>query len=255
MPNHDSQCLTSATWPEVEESVRTGRITKVILPIGSLEQHGPHLPLSTDTTIADYVARQVSNRCNTAFLLPSIQLGCASEHMGFPGTVFLKPETMSDIILDISYSLMKSKLTKIFIINGHGGNRATIDATIIKIKQTFPQLDVYSFTIIDIVKQKFNEIRKSGRRLVGHADEIETSIMLAIQPEIVDMSKAVREEPSLPKPLSFESEDIAKISFAWNARELTKSGVIGDALLASAETGKILLDFATEIISKAINQL
>lgn len=255
MAARDSQCLSRATWTEVEESVRTGRITKVILPIGSLEQHGPHLPLSTDTTIADYVAGQVSKRCSTTFLMPPIQLGCASEHIGFPGTISLQPETMSSIIIDISHSLMKSRLNKLFIINGHGGNKATIDAAITKIKQTLPIIRVYSFTVTDVVKQKFDEIRKSGKRLVGHADEIETSMMLVIQPEVVDLSKAVREEPSLPRPLSFESEDMARISFAWSARELTKSGVIGDPPLASVDTGKILLDFATQIISKIINEL
>jgi creatinine amidohydrolase len=220
-----------------------------------LEQHGLHLPLSTDTIIADHIAGQVAKRCANTSLMPPIQLGCASEHIGFPGTISLQSETLLNIILDISHSLMKSKLNKVFIINGHGGNRPTIDLAMTKIKEMLPEMRVYSFTVIDIIKQKFEEIRKSDKRLVGHADEIETSIMLAIQPEIVDMTKAEREEPSLPKPLSFEPEDMARISFAWNARELTKSGVIGDPAIASAETGRTLLDFATETISKTINEL
>jgi creatinine amidohydrolase len=240
---------------KVEESVRTGRISKVIVPVGSLEQHGPHLPLSTDTTIADYIAGQVSRRCDNAFLMPPLQLSCSSEHIGFPGTISLQSETMSNIILDISDSLLKSGLNKVFIINGHGGNRASLDVVLTRVKQTFPEMNVYSFTVIDIVRQKFAEMRRSGKRLVGHADEIETSMMLVIQPEIVDMTKAVREEPLLPQVLSFESEDLARISFSWKARELTRTGVMGDPLLASAETGKILLDFAVDIISKTINEL
>lgn len=239
----------------VEESVIMGRISKVIVPMGSLEQHGPHLPLSTDTIIADYLAGQVSKRCSDAFVMPPIELGCSSEHLGFPGTISLQPETLSSIILDISDSLLKSKLNKVFIINGHGGNRPSLDTVLTKVKQTLPEMHVYSFTVIDIVKQKFAEIRKSGKKLVGHADEIETSMMLAIQPEIVDMSKAVREEPLLPQALSFESEDLARISFGWKARELTKTGVMGDPLVANAETGKTLIDFAVDIISKTVNEL
>ena len=251
----DPQNLSTVTWLEVEESVRKERLNKAILPIGSLEQHGPHLPLSTDTIIADYVARQVSKRCRTAFLIPPVQLACASEHIGFAGTISLQPETLQSLLLDISHSLLESRVTKIFIVNGHGGNKPTIDVALTRIKHAIPEMRPYSFTVIDIAKRKFDDIRKSGRGMVGHADELETSMMLAIQAEVVDMSKAVREGPSLPKPLSFETEDMARISFAWNARELTKSGVIGDPLVATAETGKTLLNFTTEIISKTINEL
>jgi creatinine amidohydrolase len=239
----------------VRDAVQTGRISRIILPIGSLEQHGPHLPVSTDTMIADYVARKVSERCLNAFLLPAIQLGCSGEHLGFPGTLSLRPETMSSMIADICASTLESGIRKTFIINGHGGNRATLDVVITELKQMLPAMQLYSFTILDIVKEKFAGLRKSGRRLVGHADEIETSMMLAIRPQSVDMSKAVREELSLPQTLSFESDDLARISFGWSAKELTKTGVIGDATIASAETGSTLLSFAVDTISKAINEL
>lgn len=249
-----AQHLSTLTWEKVGESIKA-HTSKVIIPIGSLEQHGPHLPLSTDTTIADYVAKHVARRCADTFLMPPLQLGCSSEHLGFAGTISLQPETMSRIILDISNSILKSGLSELFIVNGHGGNRGPLDAAITKAKETIPAIRLYSFTILDIVKGKFDEIRKSARGLVGHADEIETSMMLVIQPETVDMSKAVREEPSLPKGLSFEREDLAKMSFAWTAKELTRTGVIGDPQVAAPETGKVLLDFAIDFISKSINEL
>jgi len=249
---NDAQ-VSNLTWVALEESVRSGRMSKVILPIGSLEQHGPHLPLATDTVIAGYVARRVSERCDDAFLMPPIQLGCSGEHLGFPGTISLQPETIASMVMDISVSLLRSGIRKVFIVNGHGGNRATLDAAIMKVKQGLPEMQLCSFTIVDIVKEKFAEVRKSARRLVGHADEIETSMMLAISPEAVDMPKAVREEPALPQALSFESEDLARFSFAWNAKELTKTGVIGDPRMASAETGNALLTFVVDTIANAIN--
>ena len=243
------------TWTELEETIRTGRVSKAILPIGSFEQHGPHLPLSTDTIIAEHLASKISKNCKATFLLPSINLGCSSEHLGFAGTISLTPRTMRNLIIDVSRSLIRSGLKRLFIINGHGGNKATIDATLVEIKQIVPEIRIYSFTILDIAKQKFDEIRKSKRGLVGHADEIETSMMLAIAPERVNMDRAVREKPSIPEPLSFEPNGIATISFAWNARDLTESGVIGDPTLATAETGRALLDFTTQVIANAVNQL
>jgi len=255
MKIREPQHLSKMKWPEFGRQVETGRIDKAIVPMGSLEQHGPHLPLSTDTIIAEHLSNRISERCKTAIVLPPIEFGFASEHASFPGTISLRPETLSNILLAIAESLTKSRLIRVFIVNGHGGNRATIEVGLGKMKESFPEMHAYSFTIIDVVKPKYNEIRKSARKLVGHADEIETSMMLAIDPELVDMSKAVREEPSLPTPLSFESEDMAKISFAWNAKELSKSGVIGDPQLASADTGRILLDYATEEILRIINRL
>ena len=105
------------------------------------------------------------------------------------------------------------------------------------------------------MKQKFDETRKSHRRQVGHADEIETSMMLAIAPGLVKISEAVNEGPSLPDVLSFEPDDLARVSFGWSAKELSKSGVIGSPLLATSEAGKTLLDFAVEAISRIMRDL
>jgi creatinine amidohydrolase len=116
-------------------------------------------------------------------------------------------------------------------------------------------MQVYTFTIMDVAKEMYAKVRKSDRRLLGHADEIETSIMLAICPELVEMSKAVREEPALPEPLSFESNDLAKVSFAWTAKELTKTGVIGDPTVATVETGRILLNYTINTLAKTISGL
>ena len=248
--------LSTVTWTKVQESICAGRLTKIILPVGSLEQHGPHLPLATDALLADYVAHAVNEKCSTTYLMPTIYVGCSGEHMGFPGTVSVQVDTMSNMLFDISRSLLESsKLTNLVIINGHGGNRAVIDMTIRKIKDAIPEMNVCSFTIVDIAKKKFEEIRRSDRRFVGHADELETSMMLAIDPELVDMSKAVNEGPSIPDALSFEPDDLAKVSFGWNAKDLTESGVIGSPLFAEASKGRILLDFVTKVIAETINKL
>ena len=244
--------LSILSWTQFDERLKTTKNPKVLLPIGSLEQHGPHLPLATDTIIANHISQAVSKESET-LLLPTLVLGCSLEHAGFPGTISIRPETLTNTIRDIIESLRNSGLTKLFIINGHGGNRATIDSTLVKLKHEYPDMDVLAFTIIDLVRKKYAEIRNSNQRMIGHADEIETSMMLAIMPELVDMQKAIAESPALPGQLSFEGEDVTKVSFGWRAIDITKSGIIGDPRVANSEKGKILIDYAVETITSVVN--
>ena len=160
-----------------------------------------------------------------------------------------------NILADVVASLLKSDLNKIFIINGHGGNRAILDASLMKIKHSYPEANVYGFTIIDIVNEKYANLRRSKRRHVGHADELETSMMLAINSRVVAKEKATLEEPLLPRGVSFEHDDMSKVSFGWRARDLTKTGTIGDPLSADAKTGRALLSYAVQTIATTINEL
>ena len=88
--------------------------------------------------------------------------------------------------------------------------------------------------------------------MIGHADELETSIMLALRPDLVEMSKALTEKPSFPPDVSLESEDLQRVTFGWKTKEVTKSGIIGSPDLATAETGKVLLDYVVNTISAII---
>ena len=227
---------------------------KIILPVGSLEQHGPHLPLCTDTIIAEYVAAAVSNTCQS-LLMPSMQIGCSLEHAGFPGTISLTTQTFSSMIIEISKNLFDSGFRSLFVINGHGGNKAILDSTFTTLKYEHPDLQLYSFTVLDIAKEKFEEIRKSPRKMIGHADELETSIMLALRPDLVEMSRALPEKPSFPTPVSLEPEDLTKVTFGWRAKQVSKSGVIGSPNLATSDTGRLLLDYVVQTISAIVGEV
>jgi len=155
-------------------------------------------------------------------------------------------------IAEIAGNLFDSGFRKLVAINGHGGNRAILDSTITTIKYAHPDLQLYSFTVLDIAKEKFKEIRKSPKKMIGHADELETSIMLAICPDLVEMAKALSEKPTFPANVSLESEDIAKVTYGWKTKEVTKSGIIGSPNFATLETGKILLDYVVQTISHVL---
>ena len=242
------------TWRAVEEATHADPKPKIILPIGSIEQHGPHLPLNTDTIIAEHIATTLSNRFSS-ILFPTLSIGYSLEHAGFPGTISLTAQTFMSTIAEIAENLFDSGFRKLVAINGHGGNRAILDSTITTIKHAHPDLQLYSFTVLDIAKEKFEEIRKSPRQMTGHADELETSIMLSIRPDLVEMSKALPEKPAFPADVSLESEDLARVTYGWSAKEVTKSGIIGSPNLSTPETGKILLDYVVQVISTIVSHL
>lgn len=156
------------------------------------------------------------------------------------------------MIAEIAGGLYDSGFRTLIVINGHGGNRAILDSSITSITHAHAELRLYSFTILDIARERFRELRKSPRKMIGHADEMETSMMLAIHPDRVQMSKAVTEEPNFPPAISLESEDLAKVTYGWRTKEVTRSGIIGNPTLATPETGKLLLDYVVETISSII---
>jgi creatinine amidohydrolase len=171
------------------------------------------------------------------------------EHAGFPGTVSFTLKTFSSMIEEIAGGLFDSGFRTLIVINGHGGNRAILDSLITSIAHAHTELKLYSFTILDIARERFRELRKSPRKMIGHADEMETSMMLAIRPDLVRMSNAVIEEPNFPSGISMESEDLVKVTYGWKAKEVTRSGIIGNPTLATPETGRLLLDYVVQTIS------
>jgi len=242
--------LPDLTWQEVDELKK--RTDKVLIPIGSLEQHGPHLPLSTDTIIAFEVAKRVAEKLEVA-LAPPISFGFSIEHMDFSGTVSLEPLTLTYILKNLCSSLAKHGFKKIFIINGHGGNRATIESAIQLIKSEL-NISLYSFTLLSIVQKAFNKIRESPKGELGHADEVETSLMLAICPEKVKMNECVDESPKLKAHLTFEASK-KEVTFAWRTKEISESGVIGAPSKASEEKGRLMLNYLVDKIANIVKDL
>ncbi|MDE1724277.1 MAG: creatininase family protein [Thaumarchaeota archaeon] len=207
----------------------TKKDTVAIIPVGSIEQHGPHLPISTDADIVSHIAKQIAQR-DGFFLLPTIEYGVSHEHHPF-FNMSVSSSILEKILIELCISLSKNNIRKVIIINGHHGNQNALKKIPGKIsKITRQRVFIYSYW--HFMKRKFD-----------HAGFVETSIMLAISDK-VSMHKA--EKGLVPENIPVN--DLKKLSKKANKSfiSVTKNGVWGDPTTATARAGKTILK---EIIS------
>jgi creatinine amidohydrolase len=217
----------------------------VIIPVGSTEQHGPHLPLSVDVDVPTYIATKAAERTG-AVVAPPVTYGYNEKEWRFPGTVSLKTETLMAVLYDIVESLSRSGFRYALLLNGHGYNGFIAPQVVHKVAENLPILCAtvnYWDLVLDVAK----EVRESERGGMSHACEFETSAMLYINPASVDMSKAVDEFPRVEgKHVWLEIIERSPIFIRPRWDILTDSGVCGRPTLASAEKGKRLVETAVD---------
>ena len=201
-----------------------------IIPVGSIEQHGPHLPVSTDSDIVTEVAKRVSEKCNF-FLLPTLSYGVSFEHSPF-FNLSLKEKTLEQILIDICLSLLSNNMNSIFIINGHHGNQKALENLSKKINQiSKKKMKVFVFSYWHFMKHEFD-----------HAGFVETSLMLAISNK-VKINRA--KKGLITKDLSEnEKSRLGKLA-SKSFPSVTKNGVWGDPTKSTAREGR---KFLTEIV-------
>jgi creatinine amidohydrolase len=220
-------------WPDVKELDFSSLV--VLVPLGSLEQHGHHLPLNTDSAIVTALAEQLETLMpDKVLLLPTVWAGHSTHHLAFPGTVSLYQEHYKNAIIDVCTSLIKSGATRIFLFNGHGGNDLPVRYALREVKTQNPDrkdLHVVFASYWSIAADTLRSIRESGPGGMGHACEMETSLMLHLHPELVDMDKARRD--MLHGAPVYEVLDF---------HEISKTGTVGHPDLASAEKGARFFD-------------
>ena len=244
--------LENLKWPEVKRVDLSG--TPVVIPLGSLEQHGPHLPLTTDTEIVTAIAREVESRLPTRILLtPTLWLGHSPHHMNFSGTLSVEPRIYIDILKSLAHSMIRHGAKKIFLLNGHGGNEGPAPVALRELKSELRGHNDIFVTFASywwLGAKTLTAVRKSGVGGVGHACEMETSAMLVIAPQKVDMTLARKSGPGAA--LRYRVIDMqAKnpIAMVSEFDELSDSGVLGEPELATSEKGRLFLDgFAASIV-------
>ena len=219
-----------STWPEVAAHV-SATSGVAILPFGALEQHGPQLPLSTDTATAEEVARRLATLLD-AVLLPPVHYGETWNNAGYPGTVSLSPATVTAIAKDIGASLVLSGVRALVIVNGDWGNRAPLALAARELvdEGVIPAL-VLDYPGMDAAIDEVRESRPAAPGL-NHAEEVETSIMLAIDPSTVHPERYVAEYPVFPPEFG---------TVPMQLHPFSPSGVFGDPSAATAAKGEYIL--------------
>lgn len=209
-----------------------------IQPIGAVEHHGPHLPLGTDSIVVDELAKAlVAERGDLDLVvLPTLSYGLSTEHIWAPGTLTMAATTVLAVLHDVATSVVRAGGKRLALLNGHGGNTNLLRLAIREIRAA-TGLDTFLVSG-DLPPDNGgppSDAREEGLGIHGGIGE--TSVMLYLRPELVDMEKAERSVPSWVH--SYEHIGFGKSAeFAWLSNDLSKSGVAGDPTLASAELGK-----------------
>jgi len=240
--------LQEQKWPEVKKYLEKEDL--ILLPVGSVEQHGFHLPLMTDTAQAIMVAEAVSEETGI-MVAPPIWYGWAPHHLAYPGSVTLRPETLSNLIEDICLSLIYHGFDRIIVISGHRTmNLMPIDPTLVRIRyKTGAYVALIDLALIIIKESK--DMFDSEIGGIGHACEWETSAMLYYRPDLVDMEKATETliyhgTPLIHNIIPADPRiEVSRFSFYRTVEEQAKasgpSGAGGDGTKASAEKGRKIL--------------
>lgn len=219
----------------------------VLLPVGSTEQHGPHNPLGTDHMVAAALSRVVGDRTGVP-VLPVIPVGVSEHHRQFPGTLWVPPSIFREYVKSVSLAAMSHGTRKLLIVNGHGGNTASLIEVAGELRR--------SHGVFAAVLMAFPPIE-------GHAGEGETSVNLYFHGNLVKMERAVdTKQKEKLGPLKIEGFNrIGLAQFPWDTIDLTDTGVLGEAgstiksTTASAEKGRELMEPFIEKVCQLVEEL
>lgn len=230
------------TWTEIAQMPDKENVV-IIQPIGAIEQHGPHLPVAVDSAISVGVLGTALGKLDPnipAYALPCLYYGKSNEHWQFPGTITLSAETLLSVIKEMAASIYRSGFRKLVLMNSHGGQPQIMEIAARDIhqeQQDFLVFPLFTWRVPHIAGKLLTPVEQEYGI---HAGDAETSIMLSLLPEQVKMERAVQEYPQgLPEDSLLSME--GKLPFAWLTKELSKSGVMGDATTATKEKGDRLL--------------
>jgi creatinine amidohydrolase len=238
------------TWPEMREAI--ARQPVVLLPFGTVEDHGPHLPINTDNYIVEAICLEVARRAPEAILaMPLVSYGLDEHHMDFPGTVSVDMHTLIDYVADVAISVARHGFTHVLIVNGHGSNAPVADlaARRVVLETGIICGAMSPNAAIDptLAEPAFSDMRRSVPGGVAHAGEYETAMMLHLHPDLVQMDQAIREFGQLKlEHFNWDHPEPSILSWQdWWSR-MSESGVCGDPTVATAEFGRALFETTVE---------
>lgn len=239
--------------------------TVAVLPVAAIEQHGPHLPLSVDVDLVEGVLAAAGPHLPVAcpaYVLPTQSIGLSPEHQRFPGTLTLRPETVLRLWTEIGESIARAGVRKLLIFNSHGGHAGIMDL-VARDLRTRLDLLVYSASwfnlpLLDEQGQDLNTRFSPGEHRFGiHAGQVETSMMLALKPDLVRMEQA-RDFPSTSQQRAAQYPILGNgrsAKLAWQMQDYHPKGAVGNALAADAANGRALIEAAGRSLAQLLQEL
>ncbi len=228
----------------------------VVLPLGAVEQHGPHLPLATDLHIGLGLLERALRHLPDGFplaVLPPQPVGASAEHARFPGTLSLEPALLAEVVHAHGRALARMGVRRLVLAGSHGGNRHVEDAAALRLREEHGMLVVkaawYRFP-----RPGGLELPEGEWRHGLHAGALETAMMLALRPELVRTERAA-DAPSLGGELEATLRRVGptgEAPFAWLAGDLHPSGAAGDATLADADLGERLVEHYGRVLADVL---
>jgi creatinine amidohydrolase len=234
---------------------RLGEGSILVLPVGATEQHGPHLPLSTDTVVADAVARATVQEVGDeldAWLLPTLAYSKSNEHAWAAGTFWLSATTLLAVLDDIGRCAAATPAHRLVFLNGHGGNSSLLNVACRELRLRHGLMTFLAHPGLPPDQGGASPAEELGMGIHGGLDE--TSMMLHLRPDLVDLAAAARHVPEGLAPNRYVRFGGA-VSFGWLSNDFGPSGVIGDPTGATAERGKALFEGAVEAFTGALREI
>ena len=245
--------LAELRAPQVAERLSPRSI--VLQPLGAIEQHGPHLPFDTDLVIATEVAAAALAEYGDtydAWLLPPLAYTKSNEHAWSAGTVWLSASTLLAVLDDIGRSVAMLPARKLVFVNGHGGNSALLNVANRELRLKYGLMTFLAHPGFPV--DQGGTAPESELGMGVHAGTDETSLMLHLRPERVDMSSAARNVPEWLAP-NRHVRFGGRVSFGWLSNDFGGDGHIGDPTAATAERGKELFEAAVRGLGEALAEV
>lgn len=240
--------LGEMNWPDVADLDREDIV--VVFPIASFEQHGHHLPFLTDTIETEGVVALLDERIPEKILcLPTQWLGYSFHHMNFGGSLTATSQTHIHMIVETVDSIVRAGFTRVLILNGHGGNQADLKVAQQMLKEKHDSACVLGASWWEVAAEGLGQIKEAGPTGSGHAGEMETSLMLALRPDLV---RTDRLQADGRRPASGHGSTVQRFR---RIDEQTDRGVYGDPTAGSAEKGEKMLAVVVDSLVEVVGDM
>lgn len=249
----DARNFAYLNWKQVEALPKES--TLLVLPTAAIEQHGPHMPLATDTLINNVLlgrALQLLPEEMPVYALPPVCYGKSNEHIGFPGTLSVSSSTFMAVLRDIGSSVAAAGFRKLVLYNTHGGNASLVDVMARDLRAEF---GLRTFSMFGSAGAVFEGLNPQERKYGFHAGELETAFLLAATPELIDTTACTVNYIARIEDDTLLQPENGAANFAWLTRDIAESGVLGDPRPATAENGERWIASAAKQIAAALEAM